>query len=90
MCPWRKHCLPSHALQKMKLCVIASVLISSLGFALVHFIGDHNPFTMTKMLFYTVAGVYFAAIYLPRGIGIVVAVHALYDVLVFTKLAMAR
>ncbi|MEO0477416.1 MAG: CPBP family intramembrane glutamic endopeptidase [Planctomycetota bacterium] len=73
-----------------EVCVIASVLISSLGFALVHFIGDHNPFTMTKMLFYTVAGVYFAAIYLTRGFGIVVAVHALYDVLVFTKLAMAR
>ena len=73
-----------------EVCVISAVAISSLGFALVHFIGDHNPFTMTKMLFYTVAGVYFAAIYLTRGFGIVVAAHALYDVLVFTKLAMAR
>ena len=73
-----------------EVCIIASVGISSLGFALVHFLGAHNPFTMTKMLFYTVAGVYFAAIYLTRGFGIVVAVHALYDVLVFTKLAMAR
>lgn len=73
-----------------EVCVIAAVGISSLGFALVHFLGVHNPFTMTKMLFYTVAGVYFAAIYLTRGFGIVVAVHALYDVLVFTKLAMAR
>ena len=66
---------------------IAAVVLSSLGFALVHFTGDHNPFTMTKLLFYTVAGVYFAAIYLGRGFGIVVAVHALYDVLVFTKYA---
>ena len=73
-----------------EVCVIASVAISSLGFALVHFIGDHNPFTMIKMLFYTVAGVYFAAIYLTRGFGIVVAAHALYDVLVFTKLAMTN
>ena len=73
-----------------EVCVIAAVAISSLGFALVHFVGGVNPFTMTKMLFYTVAGVYFAAIYLTRGFGIVVAVHALYDVLVFTKLAMAR
>lgn len=70
--------------------VISAVVISSLGFALVHFVGDHNPFTMTKMLFYTVAGVYFAAIYLTRGFGIVVAVHALYDVLVFTKIAMTK
>ena len=73
-----------------EVCVIAAVGLSSLGFALVHFIGDHNPFTMVKMLFYTVAGVYFAAIYLTRGFGIVVAVHALYDVLVFTKIAMAQ
>ena len=68
---------------------IAAVVLSSLGFALVHFMGDYNPFTMPKMLFYTVAGVYFAAIYLCRGFGIVVAVHALYDVLVFTKHAAA-
>lgn len=73
-----------------EVCVISSVGLSSLGFALVHFIGDHNPFTMIKMLFYTVAGVYFAAIYLTRGFGIVVAVHALYDVLVFTKLTMTK
>lgn len=73
-----------------EVCVISAVAISSLGFALVHFMGEHNPFTMTKMLFYTVAGVYFAAIYLTRGFGVVVAVHALYDVLVFTKLAMAQ
>ncbi|MGB0768308.1 MAG: CPBP family intramembrane glutamic endopeptidase [Phycisphaeraceae bacterium] len=73
-----------------EVCVILAVSLSSLGFAGLHFMGDVNPFTMTKMLFYTVAGVYFAAIYLSRGFGIVVAVHALYDVLVFTKLAMAR
>lgn len=73
-----------------EVCVISAVAVSSLGFALVHFVGDHNPFTMIKMLFYTVAGIYFAAIYLTRGFGIVVAVHALYDVLVFTKLAMAK
>lgn len=72
--------------------VIAAVLVSSLGFALVHFdfAGGQHAFHATKMLFFTVAGVYFAAIYLTRGFGIVVAVHALYDVLVFTKLAMAR
>ena len=67
---------------------LSAVAITSLGFALIHFAGDHNPFTMTKMLFYTVAGVYFSAVYLSRGFGIVVAVHALYDALVFTKLAM--
>lgn len=70
--------------------MIAAVGLSSLGFALIHFTGTHNPFTMTKMLFYSVAGLYFAAVYLCRGFGIVVAVHAFYDALVFTKLAMAQ
>ena len=75
-----------------EVCVITAVVVSSLGFALIHFsfAGGHHAFHATKMLFFTVAGVYFAAIYLTRGFGIVVAVHALYDVLVFTKLAMAR
>ena len=75
-----------------EVCVIASVVLSSLGFALVHFTfaGGQHDFHATKMLFFTVAGVYFAAIYLTRGFGIVVATHALYDVLVFTKLAMAK
>lgn len=69
--------------------VIIAVAATSLGFALIHFTGSHNPFSMTKMLFYTIAGVYFGAIYLTRGFGIVVAAHAFYDALVFTKLAMA-
>ena len=36
-------------------------------------------------LFYFVTGLYFAAIYLTRGFGLVVATHTLYDVLVFAK-----
>ena len=71
-----------------EVCTISAVALSSLGFALIHFIGGDNAFSMGKMIFYTVAGVYFAAIYLGRGFGIVVAVHALYDVLVFTKQVM--
>lgn len=75
-----------------EVCTISAVVVSSLGFALIHFdfAGGHHAFNATKMLFFTVAGGYFAAIYLTRGFGIVVAVHALFDVLVFTKLAMAQ
>lgn len=65
-------------------CIGLAVGLSSLGFALVHF-GPDNPFEVTLFLFYFVTGVYFAAIYLSRGFGIVVGVHALYDVLVYTK-----
>lgn len=72
-------------------CTITAVAVSSLGFALIHFdfAGGQHAFDATKMLFFTVAGLYFAAIYLTRGFGIVVAAHALYDALVFTKLAVA-
>jgi len=74
-----------------EVCTITAVGLSSLGFALIHFqfAGGQHPFDVSKMLFLIIAGVYPGAIYLPRGFGIVVAAHAWYDVLVFTKLAMA-
>ncbi len=58
-----------------------TVGVTSLAFAYYHF-NDANPFHFGLMLFYTAAGVYFAGIYVLRGFGIVVAVHALYDILV--------
>jgi len=67
-----------------EICMGLAVGLSSLGFAVVHF-GPSNPFQTTHFIFYFVTGVYFAAIYLSRGFGIVVAVHALYDALVFSK-----
>lgn len=60
---------------------LAAVLASALLFALSHFNRD-NPFTPPLFAFYLIAGFYFAMIYLLRGFGIVVATHALYDVLV--------
>ena len=35
-----------------------------------------------SLLFFAVAGLYFSIIYVFRGFGIVVATHALYDILV--------
>ena len=67
-----------------EVCVLTSVIVSSLAFALIHF-NSQNPFDAGKMLFYFLVGIYFAAIYWTRGMGIVVAVHVLYDVLVFSK-----
>lgn len=58
---------------------VAAVAISSVAFALYHFSAD-DPFQWGRFAFYTLAGIYFAAIYLLRGFGIVVAVHALYNV----------
>ena len=62
---------------------IGAVIGSAIGFAMYHF----PSFTDVRLglgLFYTVAGVYFALIYVTRGFGIVVGTHALYDVLVVT------
>jgi len=82
--------LALHALTKdllalpEEVCILTSVIVSSLAFALIHF-NSQNPFDAGHMLFYFLVGIYFAAIYWNRGMGIVVAVHVLYDVLVFSK-----
>lgn len=62
---------------------IAAMVISAVLFAVSHFHAG-NPFTPAAFAFYLLAGFYFACIYLWRGFGIVVAVHALYDVLVIS------
>ena len=58
-----------------------AIATTAVLFALYHFSSD-NHFTLSKFIFYTAAGVYFAAVYLARGFGIVAWTHALYDVLV--------
>ncbi len=55
--------------------------LSALAFAVYHF-SESNPFTLSKCLFYTGAGVYFAAVYVLRGFGVVAGTHAVYDVIV--------
>lgn len=58
-----------------------AIAVSATLFALYHF-GPRNPFDFGRFVFYCAAGVYFAAIYLLRGFGIVAATHAMYDILV--------
>lgn len=62
-----------------------AILISAVAFSLYHF-SDRDPFHLGRFLFYTVAGLYFAAVYVLRGFGIVAASHALYDVMAETAL----
>lgn len=57
-----------------------ALIVSSIAFALYH----RDPaigLSMQKFVFYFLAGVYFGVIYVARGFGIVVAVHAFYDIL---------
>ena len=57
-----------------------AILGSALLFAAYHF-GGGAEFDAARFVFYTLAGLYFAILYVARGFGIVAATHALYDVL---------
>ncbi len=60
---------------------LLAVLGSAALFSAYHF-SEGNPFQWGKGIFYFAAGVYFAAIYVLRGFGVVAGTHAIYDVLV--------
>ena len=67
--------------------------LSAVMFALYHFT-SYNVFGWDaaewgRFVFYTGAGVYFAALFVVRGFGVVAGVHAMYDVSV-TLLAMTQ
>ena len=65
-----------------------AVLVSAVAFTLYHPIHDElGDLSVRKLSFYFLAGLYFGAIYVLRGFGIVVAVHALYDIITVLLLA---
>lgn len=64
-----------------------AIVISAVLFAVYHPFDSVLPWHWDsrdwgRFAFYTLAGLYFAAIYVYRGFGIVAATHALYDVMV--------
>jgi membrane protease YdiL (CAAX protease family) len=65
---------------------LAAVLISAAAFALYHDPSWSGGTVSLKAVPYFVAGCYFGMIYLQRGFGIAVGVHALYDILVLVIL----
>ena len=69
---------------------VAAVIISSVAFAIYHD-GVLGPSGVNWPLLVTffVAGCYFGVLYLWRGFGIAVGVHALYDVVVLVLLGTA-
>ena len=59
-----------------------ALVISSAAFTAYHPLTDAaGAFSIQKMMFFFLAGLYFGVLYLVRGFGIVVAVHAFYDIL---------
>ena len=67
-----------------------AVMISAAAFTIYHPLGagieGNGGFSFLKVMFYFLAGLYFGLIFLWRGFGIVVAVHAFYDIVTITFL----
>lgn len=75
---------------KTRPAIVVAVLISAIAFALYHDAtvfasgaGGVGGLDIERFAFLTIAGVYLGGIFVLRGFGIVVAAHALYDVVVF-------
>lgn len=62
-----------------------SVLAAAVLFALYHDL-QGSPHPGVLFVFLTIAGCYFGALFLLRGLGVAVAVHAIYDIVVFVAL----
>src|SRR5690606_17654676 len=63
---------------------VVAVLVSAVAFALYHDLSGSD--LSARFAAYFAAGVFFGALYLGRGFGLVVAAHALYDVAVLVLL----
>jgi len=71
---------------KKSLSAIASVLIGAFIFTSVHYIGTlKDSFTYAGFTFRLLAGLVLSAIFMFRGLGVVVYTHAIYDVLTILK-----
>ena len=71
---------------KKPLSAIASVLIGALIFATVHYTGTlKDSFTYASFMFRLLSGLILSAIFMFRGLGVVVYTHAIYDVFTVLK-----
>lgn len=62
--------------------IVIALVVSAAAFTAYHPLLDASgSLSFQKMAFYFLAGLYFGTVYIVRGFGIVVAVHAFYDVL---------
>lgn len=67
-----------------KAATVAAIVVTAAAFALHHDAWRVQS-DLTLLAFYFAAGLYFGALYVFRGFGIVVAVHALYDLVVLLQ-----
>jgi membrane protease YdiL (CAAX protease family) len=64
------------------------VSISAVLFSLYHYLG-HEAFQWQSFAFRTVAGIYFAGLFLTRGFGITAGCHISYDILIVALQALS-
>jgi hypothetical protein len=57
-----------------------AIIVSAALFTWYHPLG----YSVQRLAFFFIAGVYFGSVYVTRGFGIVVGTHALYDIITFT------
>lgn len=68
---------------KRPVSTILIVVVSSVLFSLYHYLGTEH-FSAFSFLFRTIAGAYFAIVFLYRGLGLSAGAHAVYDIIVVT------
>lgn len=71
-----------------RLGAVIAVVVSAAAFTAYHPLRmPDGDLSTQKMAFFFLAGLYFGAVYVARGFGIVVAVHAFYDILTVSLLS---
>lgn len=66
-----------------RIAIVSAVAASSLLFAAAHYVGPAGfNLTLPSFVFRTLAGVFFAVVFIYRGFGIAAGSHAAYDLLV--------
>jgi len=69
----------------------SAVLVSSLIFSGAHYVGPvGDTWSLFSFSFRTLAGIFFAGLFVLRGFGITVGCHAIYDLLVGVLLATSQ
>ena len=58
-----------------------ALVVSALAFAFYHDVWTDGSLDLTRVSFFALSGLFFGGVYLARGFGIVVGLHAMYDVL---------
>lgn len=70
---------------------VIAVTIAAVAFTIYHpLFSENEQLRWASVLFYFLAGLYFGLVYVVRGFGIVVGVHAAYDIIIVLSMLPSR